>query len=202
MGCYMTHGPAEPVRAAAELNDRGLRFRWSGRYGDARRCYAQALEVLRMAAPPDHDALAAVHHNLGGVAFAIGAYASGELVAREGIMLRLRSPARSDALAADLIALAALVDAQGRLDEGERLYVAGLGLLRAAFPANRALIAVALNGLGVQYARRGHGRAAVRLLDRAAAIKSAVHAPGHPSLALTLRNLERVAEGAARVGSG
>lgn len=202
MGWTVTDGSDDPARAAAELNDRGLRHRSSGRCGDTRRCYAQALELLRMAAPPDHDALAAVHHNLGGIDFAIGAYASGEIVAREGIALRLRSAARSDALAADLIALAALVDAQGRLDEGERLYLAGLGLLRAAPSVNRAEVAVALNGLGVQYARRGHGRAAARLLSRAAAIKRTVHEPGHPSLALTLRNLARLTQACARVGSG
>jgi tetratricopeptide (TPR) repeat protein len=188
----MTNGGAEPGCAAAALNERGLRFKASGRFGDARRCYARALQLLRLESPPDHDALAAVHHNLGGIDFAIGAYASGEIVARKGITLRLQGPAQPEAVAADLIALAALVDAQGRFDEGERLYVAGLGLLRSAPDRNRTDIAVALNGLGVQYARRGHVRAAARLLSQSLALKRADHAPVHPSVLLTQRNLEKV----------
>ena len=144
--------------------------------------------------PTDNDALATVYHNLGGIDYMLGAFASGERKARAGIALRLSGPVSADALASDLIALAALIDGQQRFDEGERLYRAGLALLRLAPKPDRAEIAVALNGLGVQYARRGRHRAAIRLLRRSAAIKREVLGPLHPSLALTVRNLRLAAQ--------
>ena len=174
---------------AAELNEHGLRCKAAGRLTEARQCYERARDLLRLEEPVDCDALAAVYHNLGGIAFALGAYASGELMARKGIDLRLRAVMRPDALAADLIALAALIDGQERFDEAERLYQSGLTLLRAGPHANRAEIAVGLHGLGVQYARRGRRRRAIRFLRRAARIKVEALGPAHPSLELTLRSL-------------
>ncbi|HEU4828806.1 MAG TPA: tetratricopeptide repeat protein [Gemmatimonadales bacterium] len=174
---------------AAELNRRGLRYKAAGRFSEARRCYERALELLRLMVPADTDALATIHHNLGGIDHAVGAFASGELTARKGIALRLSQAVHPRILAADLIALAALVDGQNRFDEGERLYLAGLTLLRLEPKPDRVEIAVALNGLGVQYARRGRHRAAIRLLRRSARIKREEMGPTHPSLALTIRNL-------------
>ena len=177
------------LRHAAELNDRGLRYKAAGRYCEARRCYERARALLLLTIPPDHDALATIHHNLGGIDYALGAFASGELTARKGIALRLGQRSSSRMLASDLIALAALVDAQDRSEEGERLYLAGLTLLRLEPVPDRAEIAVALNGLGVLYARRGRRRAAIRRLRRSARIKRELLGPAHPSLVLTIRNL-------------
>ena len=191
----------EALRRAAELNDRGLRNKAAGRFCEARRCYERARELLLIAVPSDQDALATIHHNLGGIDYALGAFASGEVMAREGIALRLGCRSRPRTLAADLIALAALVDAQDRSEEGERLYLAGLTLLRLEPMADRSEIAVALNGLGVLYARRGRQRAAIRRLRRSARIKREVLGAAHPSLELTIRNLAVVSRGSPGLAS-
>ena len=173
----------------AELNERGLRCKAAGRLTEARQCYERARDLLRLEEPVDYSALATVYHNLGGIAFVLGAYASGELMARKGIALRLQAAKGPEALAADLIALAALIGGQDRFDEAEQLYRSGLTVLRATPHASRAEIAVALHGLGVQYARRGRRRRALRFLRRAARIKVETLGPAHPSLELTLRSL-------------
>ena len=75
------------------------------------------------------------------------------------------------------------------IDESERLYLAGLTLLRQVPSPDKFDIAVGLGGLGVQYAECGHYKAAVRLLERSAALKAAVLAPDHPSVLLAKANL-------------
>jgi tetratricopeptide (TPR) repeat protein len=130
---------------AARLNDRGLRHKACGRYDKASRCYERALEAIRQAPDPPPGALAAVYHNLGGLHYVVGAFPAAERAAREGIAARCRSAGDTAGLAADMIALAAIVDGQGRYDEGERLYLAGLAVLRLLPDAHPLEIAVALN---------------------------------------------------------
>ena len=180
---------AAALRAAARLNARGIRGKAAGDYDGAERNYRRALAFLERAVPGDRDAAAAIHHNLGGLDHARGDYPQGEAAARRGLALRLSGPADAARVGADLIALAALVQGQRRFDESERLYLAGLTLLRQVPSPDKFDIAVGLGGLGVQYAECGHYKAAVRLLERSAALKAAVLAPDHPSVLLAKANL-------------
>ena len=180
----------EPVVLAHALNELGLWCKDVGRYAEAREHYAQALRVLRGTGRTDPHDLAALYHNLGGIEHARGHYARGEVLARRGLALRLvRAKPDAAPLAADLIALAALVSGLGRLEEAERLYLAGLELLGGS-PGERTLEeAVALHGLGSQYASEGRLEEAIGLLQRAATLKRRLLGPDHADLALTLNNL-------------
>lgn len=186
----MTGSPADrALRRAERINRRGLREKALGRHAAARRSYVRALRLVRRWAPDDRDALAVLHHNLGGIEYAAGNRTAAEAWARAGIALRLTAPADPERLACDMIALAAIVDCRLREDEAEALCLAGLQLLGSRAEPDAFEVGVALNGLGVQYVRRGHVTAAVRLLDRATRLKQSVLAQGHPSLVLTQRNL-------------
>lgn len=180
---------AAALAAAARLNAQGIRDKAAADYDAAEPRYRRALALVQEAAPDDRDAVATIHHNLAGLDHARGEHRRGETAARHGIEVRLRGRADAAAVAADLIALAALVQGQRRFEESERLYLAGLELLRLVPSPDHFEIAVALGGLGVQYSLCGRHREAIRLLKRSVALKAAVLPPGHPSLELALRNL-------------
>jgi tetratricopeptide (TPR) repeat protein len=180
----------EPIALAHALNELGLWCKDVGRYAEARAHYAQALRILRSTGRTDPHDLATLYHNLGGIDHACGHYARGEVLARHGLALRLvQAEPDAAALAADLIALAALVSGLGRLAEAERLYLAGLVILGGSAGEWNLENAVALHGLGSQYTCEGRLEEAISLLQRAATLKRRLLGSNHADLALTLNNL-------------
>ena len=150
------HYPDEPRRLASALNTLGLLRKELGKYDDARACYERALLVLESAGAARPADVATLYHNLGGIEHARGNFAIGEALARKGIELRRRVVSETDReLAADLVALAAILDGRQQFEEAESLYLEALGTLEQQPDANRHEIAVALNDLGANYARRG-----------------------------------------------
>lgn len=193
--------PTDPMALAAALNSLGLVCKDLASYDESRSCYEHALVVLESAAATDtahmyDSAIASLYHNLGGIEHARGSYAAGEAFARIGIERRRRHGVPGDVdqceLAADLVALGALLDGQEEFDEADRLYHEALAVLERAPDQNAGEIAVALNDLGAHEAKRGHLQRAERLLDRAAKIKRRLLGTKHPDLAVTLNNLAMV----------
>lgn len=85
--------------------------------------------------------------------------------------------------------MAAILDGMEKYAEAEPLYLEALGVFERTPGANAREIAVALNDLGAQYARRGLVEQAEQLLTRAASLKKETLGPEHPDLAVTLNNL-------------
>jgi tetratricopeptide (TPR) repeat protein len=140
--------------------------------------------------PPDPESLATVYHNLAGIEHAIGAYAAAETLARQGLRLRMADPRPAvRPVAADLIALAAILDGLRRWDEAEALYLSGLRLLHRLPRRLSAEEAVAWGGLGALAVQRGHPTEAIPLLRRAVRLKSQALGNTHPDLGLALHNL-------------
>lgn len=189
--------PRDAVRLAHALNELGLVCKDLARYDEARAMYQRALRLL-LEAPGSHPGdIATLQHNLGGIEHARGDSAAGEPHARNGLALRRVSgegTGREPALAADMIALGAILDARGEYAEAERLYLDGLAILERAPDAHAPEIAVALNDLGASYAQRGMLSDAVATLERAAALKRRILGPRHHELAVTLNNLAVVHE--------
>lgn len=172
----------------AALNALGVLCKDLARYDEARALYDQAVVLLEeSAAPEDHD-VATLYHNLGGIEHARGNYAAAERIARRGLALR-RQLGDDEAIAADLIALGAILDAQRKFDEAEAMYLEGLAILERAPNRTRAEIAVALNNLGAQYVKRGRIGEGIDLLTRSARIKRECLGGSHPDLAVTLNNI-------------
>ena len=120
-------GPREDARLAAALNALGLLCKDLARYDEGRACYERALSLLEGAPGATPDDVATLYHNLGGIEHARGEHAAGEAFARRGLALRkLAVDGDPHALAADMAALAALLDGQRRDDEAEALYVEAL----------------------------------------------------------------------------
>jgi tetratricopeptide (TPR) repeat protein len=176
----------------AALNALGVLCKDLARYDEGRALYERALAVLECSpASYEHD-VATLYHNLGGIEYARGDFKAAETLARRGLALRKRLGNDDDALARDLVALAAILDGQRRYDEAETMYLEALSILERAPELNRDEIAVALNNLGAQYFMRGKTTSALHLLSRAERIKRESLGAGHSDLAVTLNNLAKV----------
>lgn len=181
---------SDPQALARALNALGLLCKDVARYDEGRALYARALLVLEGCPDASPHDVAALHHNLAGIAHARGACHEAEPVARRGLAIRLAAPVADPVAAAeDRIALAAILDGLGRYDEAEALCEDAIAALRSSGPGCSAELAVALNNAGARHAERGRLADAIVLLEEALALKRACLPPGHPDVALTLHNL-------------
>lgn len=180
--------PRDDQALALALNALGLLCKDLGRWDEARALYERALDLLDHHPDAHPDDLAAVWHNLGGIAHARGDFVAGEAAARRGIALRESAGSSPRLIAADRSALAAILDGLERYDDTERLYRQAIAEFEGE-PVDRLELAVALGGLGAQYVRRGRLAEAVALLARAVELKRQALGSRHPDTALTLHNL-------------
>ncbi len=171
------------------VNSLAVLFKYSGRFDDAAALYERALAAAERAGASD-ESLATLLHNIGGLEHARGDYARGEPAARRSVELRERALGPDHpAVAADVAALAAIVDGLGRHDEAEAMYLRALGTFERVYGPDHYEIAVNLNNLA------GVRQAQGRLVDgevlyrRALTIKEALLGSEHPDVALTLNNL-------------
>lgn len=173
---------------ANALNVLGMLCKELARHDEASALYQRALAVLEGSSTRKDDDIAALYHNLGGIEHARGDFAAAEPLARRGLAIR-RSLGDEDAVAADLVALAAILDGQQKFDEAERIYHEALTVLDRSPEQNAGDIAVVLNNLGAQYVARGRPADALLLLTRAERLKRRCLPERHPDVAVTLNNL-------------
>jgi tetratricopeptide (TPR) repeat protein len=182
-------GTLNALEIAASLNALALLDKDLGRFDEARRRYDRALRLV-LRSPPSAartGALASLYHNLGGIEHARGRLEIAEPLARTGVTLRAADAGPAE-LAADLVALAAIVDERGRSDEAEALYAQALHTLRATEPPDDLAIAVALGGLGALHARQGRLADAGEALEQSRRLKRRALSSRHPDLVFTLHN--------------
>ncbi len=105
------------VEVATLLNDLAVVYKYAARFDDAEALYRRALGIIEAARGPDHIDAAPIWHNLGGVEHARGRFVDGEIYARRSVQIRetVLGPDHV-AVAADLAALAALVQEQQRFE--------------------------------------------------------------------------------------
>jgi tetratricopeptide (TPR) repeat protein len=157
--------------------------------------------LLEGAGTADPDDIATLYHNLGGIEHARGNYATGEAFARRGLAIRTSLDNNDPFLiAADKVALAAILDGLTRYPEAERLYIEAVAVFERAPGEHAVELAVALNDLGAQYARRGRLAEAEALLTRAVDLKRRALGPRHPDTAVTLNNLAIACKRAGALG--
>ena len=184
--------PRDALRLAAALNGVGLLCKDLARYDEARAVYRRALSLLKEAPGFHDDWIATIYHNLGGIEHASGNFAEGEPFARKGLAIRRQLDGADEALAADMAALAAILDGQQNQDEAESLYLDALRIYERSPEGNAGELAVTLNGLGALYATRGSLEQAETILTRALSLKKETLGPRHPDVAVTLNNLALV----------
>ena len=181
-------GP-EDEDVVTAVNSLAVLFKYSGRFDEAAALYERALAAAERAGAGD-ESLATLLHNIGGLEHARGNYARAEPPARRSVELRERLLGPDHpSVAADLAALAAIVDGLGRHDEAEALYLRALDTFERVYGPDHYEIAVNLNNLAGVRQAQGRVADAEALYRRALSIKETLLGHDHPDVALTLNNL-------------
>jgi tetratricopeptide (TPR) repeat protein len=148
------------------------------------------LEALPDADPED---LAALLHNLGGLAYARGDFETAEPLARRAVEIRSRSAGpRAQATLLDRSAHAAILAGLGRADDAEASIRDLLGDLEAALGSGHPEVAIALNNLAAILQSRGALVEAESIYRRVIGIKQAQLGDDSATLAVPLNNLATV----------
>ena len=145
----------ELLEVAELLNDLGMTFKYAGRFADAERAYQETRTILE-AIDADPEDLAALYHNLGGLAHVRRDFAGAEELSRRAIEIRSSALGpRHPATLLDRSAHAAIFHGLGRHDEAEASIRDILGDLEAALGADHPEMAVTFNNLAAIVQRRG-----------------------------------------------
>jgi tetratricopeptide (TPR) repeat protein len=180
-------GKRDPDRAGL-LNNWGMLRKYQGRFAEGILLYQRALRIAR--ANRDREALATLYHNLGGMEHARGRFAAGVPHARRSVVLRtaIHGPG-SVVVAADVAALAALLDGVGRLEEAASLYRRALAVFEKQLGPRSSEVALTLSGLADLRQKQDRGPVAERLYRRSLVILERVLGRDHPDVGLTVHNL-------------
>jgi len=181
-------GDCDPDTGSA-LNALGIACKYAGRFDEGHVAYQRALAIVERTAGPHSPAAASIWHNLGGLAFDAGDYAAAEPPARRAVEIRevALGPEHPD-VAADLLALAPVLDGLGHAGEAANMYARARAILERLGDRDYDL-AVLHNNLGVAATERGEPDTARIHYTTALAIKERLLGINHADLALTLHNL-------------
>jgi tetratricopeptide (TPR) repeat protein len=169
------------------LNNLGVLRKAQGRYAEALAYYRRAEPLLTRR---DREARATLEHNLGGSEHARGRYAAAEPHARRAVALRAASRGTDHpAWAADVAALAAVVEARGRFDEAAALYRRALAVFGRKLGPRSLEVGLNLAGLAALEQQRGRIARARALYARALPILEAHLGRDHADVALTVNHL-------------
>jgi tetratricopeptide (TPR) repeat protein len=190
---------AASIEAAELHNDLGMTYKYTGRFADAEAAYGRVLAIFDVQPFVDPEDLAALFHNLGGLAHARHDFAAAEPLARRAIEIRSAS-AGPDAPSTllDRSAHAAILPGLDRSDEAEAIYRDLLPKIEAAFGLDHPEVAVALNNLAAIVQARGAFTEAESLYRRVVDVKVARLGSASPFLALPLNNLGTVVRALSR----
>jgi len=178
------------VKASVEaLTVEGIADKERGMFDRAARCYADIGRMLDESTASASE-IAALHHNLAGLAYARERYVEAEAHARRAVAVRQaqRRAAPVD-LAQDLAVLAAALSGQHRYDEAVTLFEAVLTTCRLARPPRQYEIAVHLHNLATIHHSLGESARAEHLYREALAIKETLLGDEHPEVGLVANNL-------------
>lgn len=170
------------LRAGIAAQDLAMTCKYTGRFDDAERLYRRALAIAE--ANHHDELLAAVLHNLGGLAHARGDALHGIEHARRGIAVRATLDDERS-LAEDRAALAGLLIDASELEEAERLLLDA----RAILADDELEVAIIDGNLAAIALRRDDLATATTTAARALRAKEAVLGTEHPDLAVTLTTL-------------
>lgn len=181
---------ADAVEVAELHNDLGMTFKYAGRFDAAAVAYDEVRSILERLPEPDPNDLAALQHNLGGLAHARGDLAAAEPLARRAVALRTSAAGPFDpSTLLDRSALAAILDGLGRSAEAEAELRDLLPGLVEALGDDHPEVAVARGNLAAIVQRRGDLAEAEALYRRVIAAREADAGPSSPTLAIPLNNL-------------
>ncbi|WP_309994259.1 tetratricopeptide repeat protein [Arthrobacter pascens] len=185
--------PDSPLLPAGPLNALGILSKDRGLYENAGIYYNRALGLLTDHAGRDALELAAIYHNLAGLAHVQGQFIQAEEPARRAVhSRRAASPPDPAGLAADLSVLGAVLAGQERFDEAAAILSEALALWRSRYGNRHYEVAVQLHNLAAIQQAQGDYSSAEVTLGEALEIKRGILGESHPEIAAILNNLATV----------
>ncbi len=182
-------GEASPGVVSA-ANALGVVYKHAGDFNAAEATYRRALAVASSQGDPDPLVLAALLHNLGGLAHARGDAATGIPLAEQGAGLRAGALGTGHPdVARDWNALGALYHLAGQFGDAARVYGRALALFEDHYGADHFEVAMTCANLAVLHGDQGQHTAAESLGRRSLRILEAVLGPDDAEVGLTLLNL-------------
>jgi len=187
-------GP-DKMLLAATLNQIGILDKYAGHFDDGEQAYQTALAIVEAdekdnASYSTQSLLADIYHNLGGLDHAREKYAHGEPFARRSVEIRERLLGPNDlSTVADIAALAALLEGQGKYKEAEQLYIRVLADFEQMNGPESYDVAVNLNNLAALYFAEGKLNKAESGYLQTLKIKEKLLGQDHPDVGFTLNNL-------------
>jgi tetratricopeptide (TPR) repeat protein len=180
-------GPRDPD-VGGLLNNLGVLRKYQGRFDEAADYYRQALALIKRGDDP--EATATLYHNLGGLEHSRGRFARGIPHARRSVAMRQAVlGAHHPRVAADVAALAALLDGDGALEEAASLYQRALRIFRRRLGNKSGEVAINLSNLAALRHGQRRPREAEALYRQSLALQEAIFGRGHPEVGMTLNNL-------------
>jgi tetratricopeptide (TPR) repeat protein len=173
-------------------NELGIVYKYLGKFKSAQKFYGIALQHSSscLTGRDRYDFLANLYHNLGGLEHSRGQFGRGERYARESLQFRARADgASSIAVAADKVALAAILDGLCKFNESQKLYRKALKTYRRVYGKSHREIALILNNLASVYQEAGQPSRAETHYRAALAMKRQKLGKAHPDVAITMNNL-------------
>ena len=203
LDCAVDNFGADDELTANARNQLGMLYKYTGEFERAGQLYRTALASLLPRTGREHSLVAALYHNLGGLAHASADFAGGEEPARTAWEINRRLLGDDHPTTqADAVAYAALLDGLGRHAESEPIYRHALALYEKIYPPVHFEIATVLNNLAGACYARGNTAEAEALFRRALAIKEQLLGPDHPDTALTANNLGVLLKASGRQAEG
>jgi tetratricopeptide (TPR) repeat protein len=187
---------ADAWETAAAWNRVGVACKFAGRFDEAEAAYARALPVAEAVADDEPDLLAALLHNLGGLAHSRRRPAEAEPFARRGLALRRARCDDPVGVAADAAALASILETRECWDEAEALYREALAVYREVGDDYEA--AMTINGLAAVLRFAGRPDDAEPLFRDALLMMERERGPAHPETATVRNNLAMLLNATSR----
>jgi tetratricopeptide (TPR) repeat protein len=183
---------ATPMHLAV-WNELGMLYKYLGKFKTALKFYRLALRHSNncLTGRECDDFLANLYHNLGGLEHSRRRFRRGELYARKSLLLRRRATDSGAALglAADKVALAAILDGLLKFSESQKLYRQALRVYRRVYGPSHREIGLILNNLAAIYQQTGRPGRAAKHYRAALEMKRRELGAGHPDLGITMNNL-------------
>jgi tetratricopeptide (TPR) repeat protein len=176
----------------ASWNELGMVYKYLGKFEKARKFYRAALRYCDSCLTDSarYEFLANLYHNLGGLEHSLRRFRRAEAYARKSVTFRLCvRPKNAVSVAADRVALAAILDGLRKFGESQKLYRGALRIYRRVFGDSHREIALVLNNLAAVYQKTGRVSHAERMYRAALAMKIKTLGTRHPDVAVTMSNL-------------
>lgn len=187
--------PRDPGRRANALNALGVLAKDVGQYERAALLYARVLDWMTHTYGAESSQLAAIHHNLAGLAFARGDNQTAQQHALRAVSLRRSAvPIDVGGLAADESVLATILMSIGDLDASARAANSARDAWLRLHGPTHYEVAVQNHIIGCIHHARGELDAAETFLREALDVKKCILGESHPEVATIRNNLAAVYE--------